>query len=510
MKLRNSNWTLVAALALCATAAFAQDQKQDTSPIDPNAPLQPLDTRPSGGYANKPIGAARGVTAPFDPQTYDPAQVAPDQNTLAGAAPFTLGSLQHSRNIFDPTISVSQLGQTTPGASGQTVLTGVSVAGASLNFNRTWSEYRFSTLYNGGATFNEGYGAASTFFGQTSSHYQFHDLAVSQQADWARWHVLLRDDFTVSPGAAFTGEGMGGPGLASQFSSMLGVSLNSIAQSFQPSENINTGQAMRYRNSVLGQAEYSLSRRSAFTFSGSYGLLHFIDSGYFSSTMVDAQAGYDYLLDPSNSIAILASYGKINYSGTVTPALGTPTTGTGISTTDYVGALAYGRKITGRLAFQVAAGPQEIISSGTSGPGNFHLLFVSVNSALTYERRRSGVSFNYARGLTGGSGVFLGATSNTISGAAHYQFTRFWSGSVNGGYSLNNSLAAAGLATTQFDNWFIGANLGRRVGPHAQINFSYGASRQNSPVICPVASCGGTGLQQTFGMSVNWHLRPAG
>jgi hypothetical protein len=499
MKVRETSWMFVVALVLCTTGAFAQDQKQDTSPIDPNAPLQPLDTTPGVGYPNKPpIGAARGVSAPFDPQPYDPSQVTPDQNTLAGAAPFTLGSLQHSRNIFDPAISVSQLGQTVPGASGQTILTGVSVVGGSLNFNRTWSEYHFSAIYNGGEVFNLGYGPASSFFGATSAHYQFHDLVVSQEADYARWHVLLRDDFMASPGAAFSGQGMGGPGLSAQFSSLLGASLNSFASGFVPGETINTGPAMRYRNAILGQAEYSFSRRSAFTFSGSYGLLHFTGPGYISSSLFNVQAGYDYLLDPSNSIAVLASYGKIDY------------TGTGRSTTDYVGALAYGRKITGRLAFQVAAGPQEILSAAPGGVGNFHLLFVSVNSALSYERRRSGVSFSYVRGLTGGSGVFLGATSNTFSGTAHYQFTRFWTGSVTGGYALNNSLAAAGAASTQFDTWFIGTNLGRRVGPHAQINFNYGASKQNSPAICPVASCGGTGLQQTFGMTVNWHLRPTG
>ena len=49
MKLRITTGILIAALALCANAAFAQDQKQDTSPIDPNAPLQPLDmpTKPA-------------------------------------------------------------------------------------------------------------------------------------------------------------------------------------------------------------------------------------------------------------------------------------------------------------------------------------------------------------------------------------------------------------------------------------------------------------------------------
>ena len=134
---------------------------------------------------------------PSDTQSYDPSQVTPDTNTLAGAAPFTLGSLQHTRNIFDPTITVSQIGQTVPGKSGQTILTGVSVASGSLNFNRTWSQYHFSTIYNGGETFNLGYGAASTFFGQISPHYQFHDLTVTQEAAWARWHVLLRDDFTA-------------------------------------------------------------------------------------------------------------------------------------------------------------------------------------------------------------------------------------------------------------------------------------------------------------------------
>jgi hypothetical protein len=500
MRLWETSWTLIVILVLCATGAFAQDQKQDTSPIDPNAPLQPLNTSPSLGYPNKPpIGAARGVSAPFDPQSYDPSQVTPDQNTLAGVTPFTLGSLQHIRNTFDPAISVSQIGQTVPGASGQTALTGVSVVGASLNFNRTWSKFHFSAIYNGGETFNLGYSAAPTFFGQVSPHYQFHYLSVAQEVTWARWHALLRDDFVASPGAVFTAQGIGGPGLSAQLSSSLGASINGFASGVVPSQTINTGLTMRYMNSILGQAEYSLSRRSAITFSGSYGLLHFTGPGYISNSLFYVQAGYDHLLDPFNSVAILTSYGKIDY------------TGTGSSTTDYLGALAYGRKITGRLAFQVAAGPQGINFTGAGGVGNFHLFFVSVNTALSYERRRSGVSLSYMRGLNGGSGVLLGATSNTISGTAHYQFTRFWTGSVAGGYALNHSLAASGAASTQFDNWFIGANLGRRVGPHLEINFNYGATRQNNPAICPVVGgCGGTGLQQTFGMSVNWHLRPVG
>ena len=488
------------AMLLCASSAFAQDPKQDMPPIDPNAPLQPLDTS-SGGASRPaadrpPLAAARGVEASSDSETYDPSQVTPDQNTLAGAEPLTLGSLQHRVNIFDPGISISQLGQFVPGTSGKTITAGVSIANASLNFSRTWSEYHFTTLYNGGETFNEGFNAASTYFGATSPHYQFHDLVIAQQADWARWHILLQDNFTASPGAAFSGQGLGGPGLAGEFSSMLGASLNSISQAFLPSENINTGQAMRYRNAVLGQAEYSFSRRSAFTMAASYGLLHFDVPGFQNSEMLNAQAGYDYSLDPSNSIAFLGNYGKINYLGT------------GKSTRDYGGALAYGRKITGRVAFQIAAGPEEIRMFVPGGAGNFNLLFVAVNSALTYQRRRSSFSFDFVRGLNSGSGVFIGATSDAASASARYQFSRNWSGSITGGYSLNYSLVPSGATSTQFNNWFAGANIGRSLGQHAAINLNYGALRQNNPVVCTVAVCGGTGLQQTVGLSVNWHLLP--
>jgi hypothetical protein len=504
MKPWKTSWALCAALVFCASVAVAQDQKQDESPIDPNAPLQPLDTTPnggtSGGYPNRPpVAAARGVDTVYDPSPNDPALVTPDQNTLAGAAPFTLGSLQRTVNVFDPVISVSGVGQVVPGTTGKTTVTGNSVASGSLNFNRTWSEYRFTTLYNGGETFNLGYGSATEFFGVTSPHYQFHNLTISQQADWARWHVLIRDDFNASPGATFSGQGIGGPGLASQFTSLLGGSLTSFAQSFLPSENINTGEAMRYRDSVLGQAQYSFSRRAEVTFAASYGLLHFTVPGFQNSEMLDVQAGYDYLLDPWDSIAILASYGKIDY------------TGTGKYTTDYVGALAYGRKVTGRLAFQAAVGPQEIqMTVPGGGVGNFHLWFVSANSSLTYKRRRGGVAFSFVRGLTGGSGLFLGATSDTATASGQYQLSRHWSGSINGGYSLNYSLVPAGGTSVQFNNWFAGANLGRQIGSHVAINFNYGALEQNNPTGCTVATCGGTGLQQSVGMSLNWHLLPVG
>ena len=497
-KLRDTIGVLAVAVVLCANVVHAQGQGQGSQTASPASPLPPADTTgstASSGSGKAPAAAARGVSGGYDDSNpYDPSQVMPDSNTLAGAQLFGLGSLEHVHNVFSPSIIVSELGQITPGATGQATLSSESVLNGSLSFDRNWGVNEMIVAYVGGETFT---------MGAITSHTPFQELSFSQQMNWARWHVIIRDDFTDSPGAAFTGTGMGGPGLIAAFSNMLGTSLSSIGQSFMPSETIQTGNATRYRNSILGQAEYSFSRRSAFTFAGSYGLLEFPGAGYVSSHMLNAQGGYDYLLDPSDSVAILASYGKIDYTGTSNSS-----SVAGSSTTDYMAALAFGRKITGHIAFQVGAGPQQIrvVSPALTATGNFQLWFLSVNSALSYERRRSGISLTYARGLGAGSGVYLGATSNTITGTWHYQFTRAWNGSVLGGYALNNSLAPAGVATSSFNNWFLGANFGRQVGRHAQVNFNYGLQRQSTPAACPVISCGGTGFQQTFGMTVNYHL----
>ncbi len=475
MKLRQTLCGLALAGLTCAAAVHAQAQ-------NPNS------AGPGGGYNQRPAPAARGVSA-GDSLPNDPSQVTPDSNTLSGAQLYGVGSLEHARNTFDPTLSFSELGETyppTPGQPNQRNLFSQTLLGGGLNFDRTWSRYHLTAIYNGGESLTRG----SQYLNS-----QFHDAILMQEIAWARWRLLLRDDFTASPGASFTGTGMGGPGLTAMIGSTLENSLNSIGQGFVPAESIQTGNAMRYSNAAIGQLSYSFSRRSAFTFAGSYGLLKFTDAGYLSSHMVTGQAGYDFLLDPSDSIAFLASYGKVDY------------TGTSNYTNNYLAAMAFGRKITGRLAFQVVAGPEQIqFANGASGK----LWYASVDSILTYDWRRAGYSLSFMRGLNSGSGVFLGAESNTLTLAAHRQFTRAWVGSINSGYAINNSLAGTGQPTVRFDNWFVGGNLGRQLGSHIQLNFSYGVQRQNSPAVCPVANCGVNGFQQTFGVTVNWHLRRSG
>ena len=488
MKLREKICAVAAALVLCVTAVYAQNQDPNSQSGNPSAPIPPTSSPLGGGYAQQPAPAARGVSPAYTPQPGEPSQVTPDTNTLAGAQLFGVGSLARAHNVFDPSLFVSEYGETYPPATGQsTNLLYATLVGGGLTFNRTWSRYHLTALYTGGENLYRGY---------YSLNQPYHDLSVMQEANWNRWHLLLRDDFTASSGATFSGNGLGGPGSLAQLSSTVGSSLNGTGLGVVPLNAINTGNVMRYLNTVIGQTEYSVSRRSTFTFAGSYGLLHFQTAGYISSHMLNAQAGYDYQLDPADSIGILGSYGKINYNGLT------------YTTTNYTAALAFGRKITGRLAFQVGGGPQRIHTM--TNAGDFQLWYAAVNSALTYDWRRSGYSLAYQRGLSSGSGVFLGSMANTLTGSAHYNFTRFWTGGLAGGYSMNTSLEPVGTPTVRFDYWFVGANIGRQIGRHAQINFNYGLQRQYSPAVCPVVYCGVNGYQHTFGMSFNWHLRPTG
>src|SRR5258707_9179220 len=138
------------------------------------------------GYGGTPVPAARGVSSAYDAQPYDPAQVEPDTNTLSGAENFGVGSLQKSRNVFDPSIGVSSWGQTgTIGRNGQNYLHPTSLIGGGLNFNRIWGRYQFTTSYRGGVNLYYGY----------QQNIPYHGLRVSQGITWLHGRLHLPDDF---------------------------------------------------------------------------------------------------------------------------------------------------------------------------------------------------------------------------------------------------------------------------------------------------------------------------
>ena len=86
MKLRDTVWILMIALALCASVVHAQDQKLNS----PSAsPLSPVDSGGGSRPGTAPVGAARGISPASDPDPVSHAQLLPDNITLLPLPPYS-------------------------------------------------------------------------------------------------------------------------------------------------------------------------------------------------------------------------------------------------------------------------------------------------------------------------------------------------------------------------------------------------------------------------------------
>src|SRR5260370_24471224 len=130
--------------------------------------------------------------------------------------------------------------------------------------------------------------------------------------------------------------------------------------------------------------------------------------------------------------------------------------------------VSFGRKVTGRLAFQLAAGPELLRLQNFGSPSSWQLSW-SVFSAFTYNFRHSRYSLSYSHGVTPGSGVFFGSKTDTVTATASRELTRFWSASLNGGYALNKNLVSTGGVASRLRNWVAVASLNRQIAHQLQL-----------------------------------------
>ena len=449
MILRRKMQVFVVTLALCTLVARAQAQES----------------------RNIPAPAGRGLFLSASPEAQAP-ESQPDTHFLSGAERIGLGSLEALRSIFDPALRITQSADAGIVAGHTNSVTSL---GGSLVFERHGKQSHLIALYNGAHTF---YRPDSAF------DRPYHGFAVSEELRRGRWTLRLRDDMALSPESAFGNLPTGGaaPGPDS--------GLTSIKPSLAPSDTISTGRTKRLSNTALGELSYALTRRTAMTFVGSYGVLHFLDSGFIGSRQTSGHMGLDYAVNAKNSVALSYGFDDLRFSGTTSRMQ------------SHLMQIALGRKITGRLALQLAAGPQM-----NYGLLNGNSWGWSMFSALSYQQRFSGYSLSYFRGITGGSGVLLGSQTNTITASAVHQFARSWSASASGGYARNNSLTSNGATASRFQNWFGGVSLGRSLGQHARMGMNYTFQDQKGIGNCPVASCGVQSPRHQITVSLEWHLR---
>jgi len=245
------------------------------------------------------------------------------------------------------------------------------------------------------------------------------------------------------------------------------------------------------------EMEHRFSPRTSWTATGSYSLLRFSGAGYVNSGNVLFQTGYEYRMTRQNTIGVLYRFDALRFTHLAQ----------GVD--EHIVWLSFARRISDQWRVEMAAGPNlEVFRARFSGPAT-HVAW-SVNSSLTYHLERSVLRFSYDHGLTGGSGVLVGARTNQFQARVARSLTRRWQGSVTAGYARNESITqnVPGTEQAPFQSWYGRAGLSRYLTSGSSLSVGYSTrSQRRYGALCTGSNCGPTFTTHEISLGFSWGLR---
>jgi hypothetical protein len=420
--------------------------------------------------------------------------VEPDTTPLAGAQYISLGNIETTRSYWQPRFDLSGTGDSNPaeGTQNATWGTWTSFIGG-VDIHRVSGRSDLVMSYTGGELYSND---------STTSNGIVQELGITERFTLRRSVIEFIDQVGYLPQASL---GLGGAeGLPTS-----GLNSTGLGPGFEVGQSILTGQGQNISNSSVVQLDTFLTPRSSLTFAGGYSLLRYFGSNLLDLGQATFQGGYNYQLTQKDTIAVIYGFGALRYSN-VNQSIDTHSL-----------QLSYGRRVTGRLAFQIAAGPevglyQTPISGVTSGgtgaaAGSTTQFTWSLNSALSYQRERTSFGLVYAHGISGGSGVLAGSTSDTASASIDRRMSRTFSSGISAGYSRNIGLAigTSQPASQTYDYWYGEATFAHPLSETLALTFSYQIQYQNSnSSFCIGPTCGTNVVRNLITVGLGWHERP--
>ncbi|HEX5481604.1 MAG TPA: hypothetical protein VFZ08_03140 [Terriglobia bacterium] len=480
--------TLVCFTCFAACCWAQQPPSAQQAPAGAPAPPSAPGTGPSTAVNNP--GSTEAPTE----------QMQPDTHPLGGAYLFTLGSpFEGGRSYFQPSFSIGEAGETNASGvpNGKQNVTMITIPMASFALVHQTRTNELSLGYLGGGFIYDN-GASGV---PDSS---FHAFNLSDGIRLRRWTLNLSDVFSYLPSASFGFGGLGiFGGLSSGFFSGMSSSggMGAVNPMYSNNQSILGNGLSAYNNTALAQATYSATKRTSVSFAGSYGILTSGggQSGFFDGHNLFGLFGVGHALTARDTIGVTYSYGSFNYSG-LQESFHTQRID-----------LAYGRKITGRVALQLYGGPEILTFHTLAGPSTTQ---VSVNGSgsLSYERGHNFFSVFGGRYATSGSGVYAGAQTELVDGSWNRQLTRWWAASLSMGYSRNSSFKAfANTAETHYGYGFADLVLNRAIGRYLRLTVGYEYQRQQTNRgACTTSFCAGNLTNQIFGLGLTITPRPIG
>lgn len=423
-----------------------------------------------------------------DSANHDPQNLQPDNGSLTGVQAPTLGFPEMRHSYWVPGIQYSNTLRSSPmNLSANSRWTSINYVAGNLSLFQGWRASLLKINYSGGSYFSNDSGQGNG---------QFHQLELEYQINQRRWQLLFLEQFSYLPESSFgfgaatslAFPGIGGP---------LGTPIPGMQGTYIPSQSNFASVGPRYSSSSAAQLTYQLSARTSITLAGVYGILRFVEPGNIESNNPTLTAGYNYAVSQKNTIGISYRFSVYQFLG-IPQAIG-----------DHSAQLNYGRKITGRMALQLAAGP-EITTYRIPIANRSQRNSVSGNATLAYGFKRSGVSLNYSHGVNGGGGALVGSSADQVGVSANRQLTRIWQGNLNFSYAKNTGLTNLnGVSSPAYNSWYAGAGLNRPLGREADVSIAYQAQNQNTNL----SSCSGPGCSTNYlvhqiTLSFQWHTRP--
>lgn len=460
---------LAVAICLACTCAKAQDQQPGEPP--------------------KPPAKAYGPLGVDDQQDKQPDSYQPDTRPLTGFQQATVGTPLERHSYWVPGVSYYNFIQSNGNLlGGGSDWSSTSYLSGNISLVENWSRSQLMLNYTGGGNFSTDDAVGNGWFQQ---------VGATQTFNWERLQLVLLDEFAYLPQSQFgfgAGTGLSAPGVGGS----LGGGLTGIGSGFTPGQTIFAAVGPRYFNTAGVQTTYRLSARGSITMGGLYSLLRFRDAGNIESDQYVGNIGYNYQITRNNTIGLEYRYSAFHYLN-APQAIG-----------DHMFQVVFGRKITGRMALTLSGGP-EVTNFRVAQPPATKTQYIagSGGASLSYLVPKGSLSVGYYHGVTAGSGVFLGATTDQVTGSANRRISRVWSGEVHGGYARNRSAESGrGVSSADFDSFFGGVSAARPLGRNAQFTAGYTAFVQRTSLSGCTSNCSSTFTTNQISVGVSWHARP--
>ena len=463
-------WALAALVGLACASTYAQEQ-QSESPKPSAKVYGPL------GVDNQ------------EDQNQTAATYQPDTRPITGFQQPTVGTPLERHSYWVPGVSYYNFIQSNGNIlGGGSDWNSTSYLSGNVSLVENWSRSQLMLNYTGGGSFSTDDAIGNGWLQQ---------LGATQTFNWSRLQLVFMDEFAYLPQSQFgfgAGTGLSIPGVGGS----LGGGLTGIGSGFTPGQSVFSAVGERYFNTAAVQATYQLSKRGSVTVGGLYSLLRFREAGNVESDQYVGNLGYNYQITRNNTIGLQYRYSAFHFLNDP-QAIG-----------DHMFQVVFGRKITGRLALTLSAGP-EITNYRVPQPPSTKTQYVSGSGAatLSYLVPKGTLTASYSHGVTSGSGVFFGATTDQVTGSATRKLSRVWSGELHGGYARNRSAqTAAGVSSTDYDSFFGGVSAVRPLGRNAALSLGYTAYVQRTDLSGCSSNCSSTFTTNQISVGVSWHARP--